>query len=266
MGLLINIVGKPKTGKTVSACTFPKPLFLIDFDKGFESVRHTKKPDGTLLIPDWKDITVFSFYKKQSVALEFRNWKQQKGGSIGPAPAYAKEAMPVIEKYNSIMAELAIDQCVTLDGKKFGPFKTVVIDPLTTMFSIWSDGLLSTNSIPDLRIGDYLTLAGVLEKQFIPNLKSLMDTIPYIICIDHEDTDQSTDGAVVGEFPAGPTKRLGKDLSRHFDEVWRMEMAQDRQYTWRTRNHGLFRGAGSRFDLIDPIKPATFAELSKHLK
>lgn len=270
MKVLINIVGKPKTGKTVSACTFPKPLLLFDYDLGFESVKHARDKNNNLIVPDWSQITVVEFFKKQAAPLVFKSWQLVKGGAVGPAPEHAKDAMPVIEKYNNMMADLGQDGClVTGDGKKVGPFKTLVIDPTTAMYRLWKDGILYANSIPELRQGDYLTLEGVLANQFIPNLKSLLTKIPCIICLSHEDFDQQSSPAgitTISEYSVGPTKNLGKNMSEHFDELWRMEQAQDGRYQWRTRNHGLFRGAGSRHHLQDPICPATFAELSKYLK
>lgn len=267
MSLLVNIVGKPKTGKTVSACTFPKPGLVLDFDLGFESVRHARDNNNNLIVPDHNQITVIEFFKKQAAPLVFKTWQLVKGGGVGPAPEHAKDAMPVIEKYNRVMADLAKDGCiVTNEGKKVGPFKTLVIDPTTAMYRLWKDGILFANGIPELRRGDYLTLEGVLANQFIPNLKSLLTTIPYIICLSHEDHDQSDNGTLIGEYSVGPTKNLGKNMSEFYDEVWRMEQAQDGRYQWRTRNHGLFRGAGSRHHLNDPICPATYAELSKYLK
>jgi len=267
MGLLINIVGKPKTGKTVSACTFPKPIVLLDFDLGFASVQNAKNKDGTLVVPDHAQVTPIQLFKKQAAPLDFKSWQLVKGGATGPAPEHAKEAMPVLEMYNKMMADLAVDGClVNKEGKKVGPFKTVIIDPTTAMYRLWKDGILFVNKVPELRRGDYLTLEGVLARQFIPNLQYLSSIVSYVICISHEDFDQSDTGTLTGEYSVGPTKNLGKNMSEYFDEVWRMEQAQDGTYCWRTRNHGLFRGAGSRHHLPDPLKPATFAELSKHLK
>lgn len=264
--MLINIVGKPKTGKTVSAGTFPKPMLILDFDLGAKSIENAKHKDGTLVVPDYKDVSVIEFLKVQSSPLVFKSWQLVKGGASGPAPDHAKEALPVIEKYNAIMKELAVDGCATVGGIKIGPFQTIVIDPLTTMFRLWKDAILYTNGIPELRRGDYLTLEGVLANQFIPNLKALNQKVPYIICIDHEDFDQNDTGTLTGEYPVGPTKNLGKNLSEFFDEVWRMEIAQDGEYCWRTRIHGIFRGAGSRLHLQDPIKPSTFKSLESILK
>ena len=57
------LVGVPFSGKTVSACTWPKPLLLIDFDDGFESVKHAKNKLGQLIVPDWKEVTIIILNK-----------------------------------------------------------------------------------------------------------------------------------------------------------------------------------------------------------
>ena len=268
MGMVIGIVSKPKTGKTVSACTFPKPMLLEDYDRGFESVKNTRGKDGLLVVPDWKNITVIEFYKKQQAPLIFKSYAStgDKAKTIGPAPEYTKDAINVIDKYNSLMKELFDKGTITINGAEIGPFKSLVIDPATTMFRVWKDALLLVNNIAELRRGDYLALEGLLANQFIPNLKALSDIIPYIILTDHEDFDATEDGTIINEFPVGPSKNMGKNLSEFLDELWRMEVKGDGTYVWRTKNYGLFKGAGSRLDLSDPISPATFQVLDKILK
>lgn len=266
MGKVISIVGKPKLGKTVSACTFPKPLLLLDFDRGFESVKNTHNKDGSLVVPDWQDIVVVEFYKKQQSPLSFKSYAStsDKAKSSAPAPEYTKGALDVISRYNAVMTEL-FDKG-TAEGKGLETYKTLVIDPLTTMFRIWKDAILNVNSIAELRRGDYMTLEGLLGNQFIPNLKALSDKIEWIILLDHEDFDATDDGNIMNEFPVGPSKNMGKNLSEFLDEVWRMEVSSDGLYKWRTKPHGLFRGAGSRLDLLDPVSPATYQKLQELLK
>src|SRR3989304_1653298 len=62
--MLILLCGNYKSGKTVSAATFPKPMIFLDYDEGFLSVQTTKTKTGNLIVPDWKDIEVVPFYKK----------------------------------------------------------------------------------------------------------------------------------------------------------------------------------------------------------
>ncbi len=267
--MLIAIVSRPKKGKTVSSCTFPKPMLLLDIgDRGFESVKHSRGKDMNLVVPDWNDITVVELYRRSHVDLNFISFAStgDKSKTIGETPAYAEGAMEVIREYNSIMNQLFDKGTVTIDGVEKGPFKSLVIDPLSSMFRVWKSSLLQANKIGELRRGDYMALEGILADQFIPNLKVLTDRIPYIILTDHEDSDTNEDGNVISEFPVGPSKNLGRNLSGFLDNIWRMDRDSDGIYTWRTVEHGRFRGAGSRLHLPDPIKPATFKRLKEIMK
>lgn len=48
-GIRLSVYGRPKTGKTRLACTFPKPLILIGTEDGTESVIGTRGVDFVLL-------------------------------------------------------------------------------------------------------------------------------------------------------------------------------------------------------------------------
>jgi len=50
--VLALIVGVPKSGKTVSALTFPKPLLYVGLEpEGIESVYNAKGDDNRLIVP-----------------------------------------------------------------------------------------------------------------------------------------------------------------------------------------------------------------------
>jgi len=265
MGRLICITGKPKTGKTTSAATFPKPALLIDFgDRGSESFSTAKNSDGSLVVPDWKEITTIELYNPVRSKLDFKSYKLLKGGVPSGAPEYAEGALTILQRYEEVMDQLFVDATVTIDGVKYGPFQTLIIDPLTAMFRFWKAGILAINDTAEFRRGDYQTLEDNLFNRFLPNLKTLLDRIPWIILTDHEDFDQTEKGDVIAEYPVGPTKNMGKNLSEGLDELWRMEVINGR-YRWRTQKHSLFVGAGSRLSLPDPIEPATFQALQKYL-
>jgi len=265
MALIVAIVGKPKTGKTVSACTFPKPIAIMDWDRGALSATTAKDKSGKLIIPDNNQIIPIEMYKKSFAPLSFKSFTMNKGNIPSGRPEYTEGAPDVMTKHNAIMNELGNNGgCYVKEGVKYGPFQTLIIDPLTQMFRIWKDSILFENNVMDFRRGDYLTLEGVLFNQFIPTIKAMADVIPYIVLIDHEDFDADEKGNIINEFPVGPTKNMGKMLSEAFDEVWRMEVVNE-SYKWRTRKHGNFIGAGSRLALPDPITPATFQELQKYL-
>lgn len=258
--MLILEVGEPKTGKTVSACTFPKPMCYIDIDDGFLSARTAKNKDGSQVVQDLDKIEVVPFFNKEYFDLNFKT-AESADFKMSRAPEHTKNSAELMGKYNAVVKELFDTQ--KYNGK--GPFQTLVVDSLTTMYRIWKDTILFTNKLPALRISDYGTLEGIMFRQFIPTLKSLNEKIPWIILIDHEDMDKDELSGAVQEFPIGPSRAMGKMLSEAFDEIWRQRV-ENGEYVWRTRAHGRFSSAGSRNSLPDPLKPATFQELSKHLK
>ncbi len=292
---VIAIVAKPKKGKTVSACTFPKPMLLIDImDRGFESVKNTKGPeknkgknDGDLVVPDWKEISVIELYHEARTKMTFKSFasKNDKAKTDGAAPDYTKGAITIMDKYEAIIDQLFATGTVLINtdknklewdgevklfsgGELRGPFKTIIIDPLTNMFRLWKSAIMDINKVGDIRRGDYLALDAILSNQFIPTLKSLSDIIPFVVMTDHEDADTDDTGVLQSEYPVGPSKNLGKNLSEFMDNVWRVEtevVNGKKKYIWRTKEHGLFRGAGSRWDLPEKI-PATYEALEKVLK
>jgi hypothetical protein len=258
MGTLIQIVGAPFTGKTVSACTFPKPLDYFELDVGgFESVKHARGADGRLIVPDWELIRRIKLNYKEAYDLSFLT-AEKKDFASGGSPAHTKRSIGLMKEFNAELKAL-------FDSSKPAP-KTVVIDSGTTMFRIWKDAILHTNNIPALRIADYGTLEGVLFRQFLPTLQALVaERVAWVILINHENVDKDELTGQIVESPVGPSANMGRALPKEFDEVWRQRV-ESNQYVWRTRKSGLFIGAGSRLSLPDPISPATFQELEKHLK
>lgn len=261
--MLILICGDYKTGKSVSASTFPKPMLYEDWDNGFRSIRSVN------LNKDISQVDVISFYKKDVYDLSFRTEIGEK-----VAPAHTKEAPILVQKHNEIVRSLKQDGCY--NGR--GPYKTLVIDSLTSMFQVWKEACLKINGVSTLRIPDYGTLETNLIGVFIPTLYSLLGmewdgwqyvkvetkcTLEYVVVIDHIDSEKDEITGAVSEFPIGPSKAQGRVLGRHFDEIYR-QIVMGGQYTWQTRKTGLLN-AGSRMNLPEKITPATFQELSKYL-
>lgn len=256
---IIFLVGDYKTGKTITLCTFPKPLLLLDYDKGFKSVLHAKDEHGQLIVPDHKDITVIKFNAITASKTDFRT--PEKGAKKEEA-AYTKESLKIDDKFNRIMKELSEGGIVTDDeGNKKGPFKTLGIDSLTAMFDIWKNCTAAVNHLPDLRIQDYKTLNKVLFRQFIPTIKQLSD-IDFIILTGHEVMEKDDLNNKTYEFPVGPSNAMGRLLGREFDEIWRQKI-EGSKYIIRTRKDGMFQ-AGSRLHLPNPIE-ANYKEIKKFL-
>ena len=254
--MLVLLCGNYKSGKTVSAATFPKPMLYLDWDNGFSSVENTRDKTGKLFVPDYKNITVIPFYRSQVYDLQFTT-------DIGAksAPAHTLEAPVFLKQYNTIMQQLSKDG--VYEGVQY---KTLVIDSLTTMFRVWKEMILRMNNISTLRIPDYGTLETILLGQFIPSLKSLAMSgkVENIILIDHIDMDKDELSGMIMEFPIGPSRNMGKILGLQFDEIWRQSV-EGSDYVWRTKRSGLFQ-AGSRLDLPEIIKPATYQQLEQILK
>lgn len=244
--MIFLIVGGYKSGKSVSAATFPKPMRFIDTDDGFLSILTTKKKDGTLFIPDAKEIDVLKLTKGGAHDLSFKT--DLKGSS---APDYTKESINLINTYNSEMKTLSVNP---------KNYKTLVIDSLTNMFRLWKECILAINNRAHLQIADYNTLDQVLQNQFLPTLKAL--PIPYIVLIDHEDYDKDELTGAIQEFPIGPSRSQGKLMGLHFDEIYR-QMVEGDKYLWYTRKKGLFN-AGSRLNVPSPIE-ANYAALKPYL-
>lgn len=245
--MIICIAGDYKTGKTVSACTFPKPLLLVDFDDGAKSVVNAKDKTGKLIIPDHDQIEVVTFRKKGTYDLSFTT--EQKGAI---APPYTKDSLAVMKQYNLIIREVA-------EAKR--TYKTVVIDSMTNMFLVWKECILAANNRPSLQIADYGTLESALKSQFIPTLKSL--PCEFVILIDHIDADKDETTGAIAEFPVGPSRQQGKLMGLNFDEMWR-QVVEGEKYLWYTRKKGLFN-AGSRLGLPNPIE-ANYTTLRGYLK
>ncbi len=254
MGYLIAIVGAPFTGKTTSACTFPKPLTYFGFDSGgITAAQNAKDKSGNLIVSEADKIEVVDFTKTEISNLNFMT-AEKADFAKGTVKDYTKGSIELMSKYNTEIHK-------TIEKKP----QTLVIDSITTIFRIWKEAIMATNKIPALRIADYGTLEGILFGQFLPTLRTISMTIPWVICIGHETADKDELMGSISEFPIGPSANMGRLLAREFDEVWRQKIDGD-TYLWRTKAHGLFVGAGSRFSLPDPVKPATFQELSKHIK
>ena len=255
--MLILIAGNYKTGKTVSACTFPKPAIMLDWDNGFLSVQNTRDKGGKLVVPDHADITVVPFYKEEIYPIDFAYSKKKEGM---PAPAYTKGAMDLLKKYNEVVIALGKDLCY--DGK--GPYKTLIVDSLTSMFSVWVDMIFRKSGISALGMQEYGELKSLLFKQFIPSMKTLSAKMEHVILITHEQTQQDDTTKKVECVPLGPSFNQGILMGKEFDEIYRQVVTPTGEREWKTSKDGLFQ-AGSRLDLPN-IKPATFQRLQEVIK
>jgi len=248
--VLFLICGPYKSGKTVSAATFPQPILWEDWDDGFKAVTHFNK--------EAVDVEVVPLYGAEMFDLSFETSMASKGNQF--APPYTKQGSILTKAHNEVFKELKKDGLYK--GRKY---RTLVIDSLTNAIRAWKETVLQVNSRPSLIISDYLTLENVLYSQFIPSLKALLrqDVFDHIVVVDHIATDKDELTGAIQEFPVGPSVNMGKNMGLHFDEIY-LQQLDATGSSWHTRRKGLFV-AGSRLNLPPVIKPATFGELSKFL-
>jgi len=238
---IILLVGDPKTGKTVSSCTFPKPLLLLDFDDGAKSIRQLPE-----VVKEQDKIDVETFKNNRVHTLSFNS--SNRGNS---APAHTIGAGAHVTKMNKLLKEI-----------KPGDYSTIIVDSLTAMFRVWKQNILLANRQMALQLQDYGTLEVVFFDQFLASLKAL--PIDNVILISHTTYERDDVSGKILEFPVGTSRQMGKNLPAAFDEVWTQKV-QGANYTWNTRKTGLFIGAGSRLNL-PPQLPALYSELEKHMK
>lgn len=259
MGALILDTGDYKVGKTIFACTFPKPLLLINFDNGFASVKTTKDKTGKRIVEDIDQIADVKFYKEKIASLDFRTTM---GGTT--APAHTREALEVLNDYNKVMTAVANGAFPPEEPIKF---KTMVIDSLTSMFRMWKEAILAMNNISSLRIPDYGTLESQLFSVFIPGMKALINEgiLDYIILIDHIQMDKDEITGTIQEFPIGPSQNQGRALGKEFDEIYRQVVESGDKYLLRTKGKVGFLQVGSRHNVPDRTE-AHFKNIEQYLK
>lgn len=277
--MLVLETGVPKSGKTVTACTFPKPLLYIGMEpEGISSVATARDAAGKLIISEVDqaqiDVVPITRATRADIHLETPTKEDFRGAQ---KPKFAKGGYESIIKWNTLMNALdetgkpPPDMIKNPRGRAAhgGPYRTLVIDSATSLFTYLKEAMLWANAIPRLRIADYGTLEGNLFGQIIPDLQALNKDedggyFDWVIVCVHELIDKDEVTGKVYEQPVGPSKAQGRAMPKEFSEVWRME-ATGNDFVIRTRMHGRFAGAGSRLSLPDHIKPATYTEIKKHI-
>ncbi len=268
--MLILLTGNPFTGKTVSACTFPGPICYVSTEKaGITSVHTAKDADGNLIVSEEKmrdmiDIVPLHRHTRAPIHLKTPTKEDFKNAH---APEYSRGGMDAVARYNTLVNALYNDSKPPLDMTpkrttvREEPYRTLIIDSWTGIFQYLKEAIMYANQIPRLRIADYGTMEGNLYGQLIPDMQELLNdpetgkgVFDWIIIIVHELLDKDELSGQIYEQPIGPSKAMGRSMSREFSEVWR-QVNVGGQYLWRTRTHGRFASSGSRLSLPDNLTP-----------
>ncbi len=246
---LFFLCGFPGTGKTVSAGTGKRPQRFYDYDGGFDSIRYAKNKDGSLIVPDWKDIEVVDMTRKAPTKVSLMAKKDS-----GIPPPNAKAYKELVEQFNKEIEGLS------KGDKHYG---SMVVDSFTAVVKSWKMGLLFANSLAALRLGDYDFLWQIAVDHFLNGLEALT-TVDNVIITDHVDFIQSEESGAIKEFPSATSRPKGREIAKYIGEVY-YQHVEGGKYVWRTRQYKSFEGAKSRLGLPDPM-PADFKELEKILK
>lgn len=250
-------VGEYKSGKSVGAGTFPKPMVYFEFDKdGSKSIYNARDAEDKLIVPkdEWEQIKIIKFEKERAYPVVFK--RDLKGGT---APQYTFEALRLMNKFDTIIQGLGEGKGIDNDGVQY---RTVVIDSMTTMYRLWKESILCNQKQSILQIPDYGTLEAMLFALFIPSIKALpMDFKIFIAHIELEKNE--VDGRTI-EYPKGPSRNQGKCLGMEFSEVWRQEELMGR-YVWRTKKGVDIMPVGSRLHLPD-MTESNFNALAEVVK
>lgn len=240
--LIILIAGDPKTGKTVSSCTFPKPMKFFDFDGGIASTIFVDKK-----MMEGIDVVNVHYGGGNTIDLTAED-------SAKSIPTYMENAVKVYKLFNEELSNI---------GKDGKVYETVVIDSLTSMFRVLRDAYIHINTIvpPRLRIQDYGTMHSIVFSRLFPVLRAL--PVKFVVLVAHLDMDKDEVMGNIIEYPSAPSKNIGRAIGKECDEVWR-QVTQGNEYLWKTRGFRFMQG-GSRLRLPDTIK-ATFDSLKKVLE
>lgn len=220
------LYGLSGAGKTIAACSFPKPLFLADFDG--------------------KASSALNFYGRQAVSeIEYENYM-------------IDHAQGVDRPFNRFYTQLHNLE-LAVKNKAF-PYKTIVVDSLTTYTDQMMAEVIKQN--PGAKrvdkhtaaLQDYLIL-GSHFKSYLGRILSLPCHVVFTAHIQ-QTRDEAT-GEIIRE-PMLPGK-MAAQLPIMFEEVYRMyadagkylaQTQATKQYLARSQIKGLVSPVEFNYDVI----------------
>lgn len=239
--LHVLIYGAIGMGKTLFACGFPAPIWVIDCDKGMLSIKTTD---------------LISEDKKKEIYFETILEKYFNKGS-------KQRVQPTA--YNRVRAMIEL---ISSNGEIEGirP-KTVVLDSMTTFGEYALDDSMAA--------AKHLGNAKVSQPDWGGQIRRMNETIGLgrsmtnlnFICTAHEGVNKNKEGAVIAIFPL-VTGRFATRIGLYFDEVYRASTKAGpggkREYCLKTQPTPL-ASAKSRLNLPNDIE-ASYTTIQEFLK
>lgn len=182
----LGIQGPPKTGKTYSGLTFPKPI-VLNLDRGLGS--HAGRSD-VLEIPFWDDKFVDSIVPRKPTDPPNRRdailkWLSKEGKKLEPDQTFILDGSTGLQ--NAFDTQQNLEPVYTDRGK---------IDS----FAYWR-----------------------LKVSYFGEVCELLKTLKcHVIYICHETLDRGKDGELNGKIRPMLTGQFGDQLASHFTDWFRM--------------------------------------------
>jgi hypothetical protein len=232
------VLGPSGAGKTVSACTFPLPIKIMDFDGKVTSAAKFYEKDKERI--DGIDLNAYS---KMPIKGD------QKLGRNPRVGQFLKDLQEIYDLQNN---------------KKPLPFKTLVVDSITTMAdSIMEDyryvsqtGVKRPN-IDQNSMSDY----GLFATHFKQIMTGILSLDCHVVFIGHTQLSKDeTSGVISNEILF--SGQMASKLGIYFEEVYMQKVAADGKRVWQTAPDARTQFCRTQRGLPAEI-PAHFAEIVK---
>lgn len=232
--------GNSGSGKTVFGAGFPYPILHLDFDGKVDSAAE--------------------FYRRKGDTERLKNIDVRE----------LQQQLMMNPTANPIATLNAIIQKELIPQMKSGlPFKTLVVDSITTFSSLTLNHIILTN--PGIKrnvtaqgqqpgLQDY----GILKREFAKLIPGLLSLPCNVVMLGHISTEKDE---VTGELIRGPLMdgSFAKELPIYFKEVWRTFVDDKGNYLAQTKADSRFSCRSQIPGLPNPL-PLAYSELEKYLK
>jgi hypothetical protein len=235
--------GRPKTGKTRNVVdTYPRPLLLFNFDpQGWESVKTPVSLIGSEAFrkklekegETWPEVTVLDYSTKV--------------GKVGLDQYRTSSSIPLMTFIRDLNA---LEKC---------PFKTVVLDSLTSRSDLIWEFVANLNSVRKLEFQHW----GMIQSKAMEIDQALLSLSCHTVLIAHEGTQKDE---ITGEIRVLPltfgkyAEQIGMVFSQVLYATTELEKGRVR-YVVYTAPKGLIRGIGVRWPDLPPVVGPTWGDL-----
>lgn len=236
--LKILLFGNSGAGKTCFAAGFPTPILYLDFDGKVDSAAMFYKSD-----------------KERLQKIDVRSLQQRL--LIHPTANPVGELMTIIQK-----------ELIPAQNAGALPFKTLVLDSITTFSSLTLAHIMLTNpgikrnetkQGPQPGLQDY----GILKREFARLIPGLLSLQCNVVMLGHISTEKDE---TTGELIRGPLMdgSFAKELPIYFKECWRAYVDDKGNHFAQTKSDARYACRSQIPGLPSPL-PLSYEELKKFI-